>query len=298
MTGTIPAAKGLQDVRRPLDDGGGRRAKGASQLQDRIWAGSLAVVSVGVGVFMIAPSLVVMLTSLGGDEIAFPPERISVSSYAAIGGYFYDALWLSVRVAIVVVVLSLVLALPAALSVARRRGPISDFVSWFLSLPVQVPSIVKGLALYQFFILVHGVAGFVGAEGFWPLVVGHIVLVFPFVFGTLLGRAVRLDENLQLAAEGLGAGPIRRLFAIDLPLMRPAIISGGFLAFLLSFDDLPVSIFLSPLEGPTLPVTLFTTAETRLTPSVFAISAMVVVGSMLVSGAIDRIFSLRTVLSK
>jgi hypothetical protein len=148
-------------------------------------------------------------------------------------------------------VLSTLIGATAAL--ALQRGGLKAahaLTACFLS-PLILPAILTGLALFQIYLLC-GIG-----RPVWGLIMGHTVVAVPYVIRTTLAVLHNFDRRLEEAAAALGAGPVQVFFEVTLPLIRPGVIAGGIFAFIVSFDQFPVSLFLVVPNAETLPVVLF-----------------------------------------
>ena len=224
--------------------------------------------------FLILPSLVVIPLSFGsGNEMVFPPSSYSLEQYRK---YFYEANWLdatllSFRLAAITAVASLLIGIPAAYGVVRGGFPGKQALLVFLLSPVLVPVIVIALGLYLYLSAI-GLAG--TATG---LVMGHSLIAIPFVIVTAVAGLRHVDANLETAGAIMGAGPLRVFRTITLPLLRPAIFAGGLFAFLISFDEVVISTFISRAGFGTLPVKMFGSIQWEISPVLAAISTLLTV---------------------
>lgn len=161
-----------------------------------------------------------------------------------------SAILVSLRIAVIVLIIDLLIGLPAAWLVARRRFPGRRFLQALSTLPIAVPGIAIGLGLILAFPELRPTG--------WLLVGGHVLYTLPFLFGALLPALAnpQLVEKEQVAAS-LGAGPLRRFFQVTLPGIRTAVLAGTLMVLVLSLGEFNVSFFLfTPLEQP-MPVSLF-----------------------------------------
>lgn len=208
------------------------------------WAAAWALGAVGVAVFvfLLAPIVLVAIMSLGpADVLRFPPERLSLDQYRA---YFGRAPWvastlLSIEIAGAVTALSVVLGIPAALALDRLRIPQKDALYGAILSPIIIPRVVIAVALYGFL----ATLGLVGSR--LGLVIAHTALGIPFVVLTVSAALRGFDRSLENAARSLGANGLRAFFLVTFPLIRPAVISGALFAFILSFDEVVIALFLS-----------------------------------------------------
>ncbi|HXW25940.1 MAG TPA: ABC transporter permease [Xanthobacteraceae bacterium] len=255
-------------------------------------AGRLAyrAVNAGVVAFLLLPIAVVAVFALNPTPyIAFPPVGVSLRWFVKFfaSADFMHALWLSLRVAAVVVVLATVVGALAALAIARGNLPGARFLTAAFLSPLMLPAILTGLSLFQVFML----AGI--GRPVWGLVVGHTLVAVPYVLRTTLAVLHDFDRRIEEAAAVLGARPARVFFEVTLPLIRPGLMAGGIFAFIVSFDQFPISLFLVVPNGETLPVVLFNYIRFDLDGAIAAASMVSIGLALAVVFALERLIGLR-----
>ena len=227
--------------------------------------------------FLLMPSLIVVPMSFGDkDELVFPPASVSLYLYER---YFFDPSWMgatlqSVKVALGATALSLLLGVTAAYGISRSNFPGKHAVTIFLLSPIFVPVIVVALGLYLYL----GPARLTGTT--LGLIIGHTVVTVPFVIVTTLAGLRHVDRNLEIAAMVMGAGQMTVLTRVTLPLLRPTIIASVLFAFLISFDEVVVSYFISSVQQQTLPVKMYSSIHWEISPVLAAISTLLTVLSL------------------
>ena len=225
-------------------------------------------------VFILAPIAVVLLASVSRTPfLSFPPSGFTLRWFGQIItlGEFTDALRFSLEVAAFATVLSLVLGIWIALSVGRRRFPGRGALLSFFMAPIMLPELALAIGLLQYFSRL----GFV--HGTVAVVLAHSIVCTPYVVRTLVAAATRFDRALEESALSLGAPPARVLRDITLPLLRPGLISGGIMAFVISFDNVTISLFLAAPGNITLPALLYNqAAESGLNTTLAAVCALLV----------------------
>lgn len=264
---------------------------------DAFWSPFVACVVVLVTGFLLIPLVIVVGTSFNAQSVAFPPPKWSLGAYSEIAPSMWEAFGLSIQLGVGSVTIALLIGIPLALALVRSSLPLKGLLDAFFRSPLQIPAIVTGVALYQYYVLL-GTAGVPIRGEFSGLLAAHVLIIMPFVLTTLVARVAVLNPQLEEASYGLGAGVLRTTLSVTLPLLRPAIVAGGFLAFLVSFDDVAVSLFLVTTGTTTLPVNLLFTAEQSLQPSLYAVSTLIVAFSVTVAIGVERFIGLRTVLSR
>jgi putative spermidine/putrescine transport system permease protein len=245
-----------------------------------------------VYVTLSLPAVIVVAASFtAGDSLRFPPEGFSLRWYsAAIGSdIFMASLWTSTRLACVTTVLSVALGLAAAFVLDRKDFPGKDaFRSLTLS-PLIIPMVVLGLGLLQFLAWLRLNQSFVG------LLIGHVVITLPYVVRTLSASFVLFDKTLEHAAMNLRASPSRVLRKITLPLLAPALVSAAVFAFVTSFGNITLSIFLGFSGATTLPVQIFAYVEHNYDPVLAAVSTIVIVVTLVIIAIVERLVGVEKV---
>lgn len=239
--------------------------------------------------FMAAPLIVVIgvsLTPMG--YIEFPPSGISLRWYAAIldKPEFIASAWISLKLGIASASLATILAIPAALAIGRGRFIGRDGLQALFLSPLMVPTVVLGIAFLRFLTL----AGLNGT--FTGLVLCHVIIVMPFVLRLTLASVVGIDRSVEKAAVSLGASGLTVFRRVTLPTIVPGVIGGWILAFITSFDELTVTIFLVNPNTTTLPVRLFSHITQTTDPLVASVSTMAIIFSAVVMVVVDRIYGL------
>jgi putative spermidine/putrescine transport system permease protein len=178
------------------------------------------------------------------------------------------------------------LAIPAALAIARFRFPGRDAVSAFLLSPLMIPHIVLGVSFLRFF----SIAGINGT--FAGLAIGHVIIILPFALRLVLAAATGMDPAVERAAVSLGASRPTVFRRVTLPLILPGIVSGWLLAFITSFDELTMSVFISNPSTTPLPVRMFLYIQDNIDPLVAAVSALLIAVTAVLMLVLDRLVGL------
>ncbi len=231
---------------------------------------ALVVACTAIYIFLMLPLLVVFPISLSSAAyMQFPPPGFSWQWYER---YLDDPQWIdatvrSLYVAVATAILALALGVPLAFSLVRGKFPGRWLVDRIALAPLIVPTIIVSVAVYGLFAKLKLIGEWYG------LVIAHTVLALPFVVLVMSAGLRDFDRALEQAAEGLGASRARTLLKITLPLLRPSLVSAGLLAFISSFDELVVALFLA---GPnmTLPKKMFDNILMEIDPTIAAVSVM------------------------
>jgi putative spermidine/putrescine transport system permease protein len=243
--------------------------------------------------FLLAPIAIVSVFAVNPTPyISFPPVGFTLVWFAKFFANpdFINALWLSLKVAAAVLVLSMLIGATAALALARGNLPGARLATALFMSPLMLPAILTGLALFQIYLL----AGI--GRPIWGLVMGHTVVAVPYVIRTTLAVLHNFDRRLEEAAAALGANPVRVFVEVTLPLIRPGVIAGGIFAFIVSFDQFPVSLFLVVPKGETLPVVLFNYMKFDLDGAIAAASMVSIALALSVVILLEWIIGLRAYL--
>jgi len=241
-------------------------------LRARITRTVLWIVVILVAAWLIAPTLVVLpLSFTDRASFVFPPEGWSLRWYEnliADPGWL-TSLWASIRIALVVMVLAVVLGTAAAFGIARLPKRAAAVFQLLLLSPLLAPQIVTAVAVFAVFIR-WGLNG--TEQGF---VLAHLMLAVPYVVVTVTAGLERYDRRLDQAAESLGASPPRRFFDITVPSLAPSIIIGGVFAFVTSFEETVIAIYIQSPSMRTLPVQMYDSVTVDIDPTIAAVSSIV-----------------------
>ena len=259
----------------------------ASALERRSFVSLLVGLALVAGVLLIAPTVVVLITSFtSGFSLKFPPPGYSPRWYLALwteSPEIIAALVLSLKVAALATSVSIVLAVSAALPLARRPEAWARAVEAFFLSPLMLPTLAIGLALLMLFNL----AG--GGLSFWTLVAGHIAITAPYVFRTTTASLVQLDGALFECARSLGASPLFLFRTVTLPLIFRGVAAGAFIGFMYSFDNVAVSLFLSDARSEVLPIRMWHLIESSLDVRAAAVSGVLILATLLLMVVMERV---------
>jgi putative spermidine/putrescine transport system permease protein len=236
------------------------------------WIAICAISAIAL-VYLLLPTLIIVGASVTStDFIAFPPEGVSLRWFTKLWGM--EAVRLaaarSFGVASAATAIAVVLGVAAAFPLVRGRFPGREVLNTLLMSPLVLPSLVYGLAAL-IFVSALGIQLSIGV-----LVLSHVAIIVPYVIRTTAASLALLDPQLEDAARSLGANVWRTFLHVVLPNLLPGIATGAAFAFISSFDNLTVSLFLAGPRVETLPIRLFSMIEFDLDPSVAAISTVLV----------------------
>ena len=232
---------------------------------------------------ILAPLIVVFGASFSGSDtgsvvisyVAFPPERWTLDWYRRIPSSQFTALGLSFALALATAIGACAIGIPAAFGLSRARFPGRSVAAALLRAPLQIPHIVVGIAFLQLYYAVDEALGLALQGTIAGMFLGHLFLATPFVIGSTGAVLERFNARLEEAALSLGASPWRILRRVTLPMIRPGILTGALYAFIVSFVDVPVALFLSRPGLVTYPVELFQAMENDFSPASLASASLV-----------------------
>jgi putative spermidine/putrescine transport system permease protein len=243
--------------------------------------------------FVLAPLVVVCLVAFTPEAtLTVPTVDFSLRWFRALFEHadFMQAFRNSLVLATLSATLAVCLALPAASALTRYRFPGRELLNGLLLSPLMIPHLVLGVALMRFFALI-GTSG-----SFTWLVASHVIVVTPYVLRLLVGSLVGFDRSIEHAALSLGASRTAVFFKVTLPLIVPGVFGGWLLAFINSFDELTMSVFITAPTTVTLPVRMYMYATESIDPMMAAVSAMVIGLTVLAMLLLDRVYGLDRVL--
>lgn len=244
-------------------------------------------------VFLMAPVLSIAISSFSTAPLfSFPPRGFTLRWYEAIPLSYLTALEVSVVVAIGTTALALAVGVPAALALVRGQFPVRRLLSTLCLSPLMVPTLVTGVAAFQLAMVLFDTFGFSLLETELGLILGHTAFTVPFVIRSVIAGQVQFDRAAEEAAMSLGATPLRTFFTVTVPMLSPAIASGAIFAFLMSFDDVPVAMFIGGGDVTTLPVRILNSIQFDLSPAVLALCTIVAVTVILLVALCGRLFGL------
>lgn len=243
--------------------------------------------------FMLAPLVIVCLVAFTPENtLTIPTTSFSLRWFRAIFDHpdFVQSFWNSLKLAALSATLSVALAVPAGIAITRYEFRGRDGLNALFLSPLIIPHLVLGVAFLRLFALI-GATG----EFFW-LVLAHVIVITPYVMRLVMAAMVGFDRSTEQAALSLGASTATVFRRVTLPLILPGITGGWLLAFINSFDELTMSIFVTSPATVTLPVRMYMYATESIDPMMAAVSALMVA---LTAGAmvlLDRVYGLDKIL--
>lgn len=243
--------------------------------------------------FIVAPLLVVIAVSFTSKGfISMPTDGLSLRWFRAIldANEIIKAFWLSLWLGLVSASIAVLLAVPAALAMVRYRFAGRGALMGFFMSPLMIPQVVLGVAFLRFFNL----AGLSGT--FIWLAMTHVIVVMPYALRLVLSAATGMDNDAENAALSLGASRFTAFRRIVVPMILPGIVGGWMLAFIQSFDELTMTIFVATPGTTTLPVAMYNQIAQTIDPLIASVSTVLIVGTVALMLMLDRIVGLDRVL--
>ena len=251
-----------------------RKAKTAAQK----------ILSVLIYTFIYIPVIVLIVFSFNNQKANTNWVGFTTSYYSTL---FKDTdLWKiflnSMILAVVSTALSVIIGTLAAVGLSRHNFKGKTAINNILYVPIVIPEIVLAVALLSIMSVIHVPLGIV------TLIIGHTTLTVPFVIINVKSRLSNFDSSVEEASMDLGANRRTTFFRVVLPMIMPGVVSGGFLAFTLSLDDLIISNFIAGTNTTTLPVKIYSMVKAGISPEINALTTLII-GVFLIGIAVSKI---------
>ena len=259
----------------------------------RRWLGAFVVLACA---FSVAPVLVIVIESFTAtDYIVFPPPAFSTKWYVEFAKRpeFVDSLMVSIVVALCTGIAATALGTMAAIALERHAFFGRKVLQALFLAPLSLPGLIFGLALLQF------LAKYGLPRNILTLTLAHIIITMPFAIRFVSVALLAIDPNVERASASLGAGRMQTFWHVTFPLIRPGIAASVVFAFILSFDEVAASLFLSSPSAMTLPVRIFVYIDQNYDPLVTSVSSLLVFAAVIALVIIEktvgmgRLFGLR-----
>ena len=256
-----------------------------------LWHYTFRVICGLIFVFLITPILVVMPLSFNAqDFFTFTPEMLQFDpagySLKHYRDFFTNNEWQrsfknSLLIAPIATLVSVSLGTLAAIGLSQSHVPFKRAITAILISPMIVPLIISATGMFFFYSHVGNfLEGTIGFDknfvGYVKVILAHSVLGIPFVIITVTATLVGFDSSLTRAAANMGANPVKTFFKIQMPLILPGVISGGLFAFITSFDEVVVVMFVGSTNQKTLPWQMFTGLREQISPTILAVATILV----------------------
>ena len=248
----------------------------------RLYAASpvlLAATCALVLIYLVVPlGIVIPISFSAGEGLAFPPPAYSLRWYEH---YWTDRGWIdatitSFKVGFLAATFATALGTLAAIGLSRMTGRVRAIAYAFIVSPIIVPVIVLAVAIYR----LYSTFGLQGS--LLGLALAHTIIAAPFVVITVGTALARFDQQLLLASASLGETPVRTFFKVTLPLIRPSVLTGALFAFMTSFDEVVIALFVGSATTSTLPRVMWASLRSGIDPTIAAVSSLLILLSVVV----------------
>jgi putative spermidine/putrescine transport system permease protein len=247
--------------------------------------------------FLIAPIVVIIPLSFNAENFfTFTPEMLSLDPAGFSTKHYQDfftssdwqlALRNSLKIAPVATFLSVSLGTLAAIGLSQSHVPFRRAIMAILISPMIVPLIISATGMYFFYSNPYIPTPFGRIDlpftltgTYWGVVLAHAALGIPFVIITVTATLVGFDQSLTRAAANMGANPVTTFFRVQMPLILPGVVSGGLFAFITSFDEVVVVLFVGSAGQKTLPWQMFTGLREQISPTILAVATILIAVSV------------------
>ncbi|MGE0240649.1 MAG: ABC transporter permease [Parvibaculaceae bacterium] len=236
----------------------------------RLW---LYLYCLAVAIFLLAPIVVVIPMSFSPSEfLEFPPSSLSLRWYRSLAQSpeWIGAAIISLKAAALTVLVATPLGIAAAYGLQYSQAPFTRLIRSALIIPLIVPVIIIAIGVFYLYARLNLVNTLLG------LVLAHSVLAIPFVMVVISAGLQRFDANQELVARSLGASRLKAFLTVTLPQIRPSVMSAALFAFITSFDEVVVALFISRGPSSTLTRKMFTSLRDQVSPAIAAISTILI----------------------
>ena len=232
-----------------------------------------------IAAFLLLPIVFIVLLSFGSSQwLVFPPPGWTTKWYLQ---FFSNAEWMeaalsSLKVAVLTTLFAVALGLPTAFALVRGRFKGREFLYGLFTLPMIVPLVIIAVAVYALFLKL-GLTGTL-----FSFVVSHVIVALPFTIISIINSLKLFDRSIEDAAVICGASRWQAVYKVTFPAIRPGLVAGALFAFLVSWDEVVLSVMMASPTLQTLPVKMWTTLRQDLTPVIAVASTLLIGLSVLV----------------
>ena len=245
-------------------------------------------------VFLIVPLVLPIVLSVSDTPfVVFPPQGFTLKWYASVlaDRDFTDSVKFSLLLSLLATIGAIVLGTPTAIGLVRYKFPGRDIIQSLVLSPLVFPSLVTGIALLRFFSSIGSQNALVN------LVIGHVLVTVPYVVRTASASLIMLDPAVEEAARTLGAGRFMTFWRITRPQIVPGLVAGGIFAFVTSFDNYAISMWLFDAENVPLPLTMFSLISRMFDPGIAAIASLMILLSLALVLIVEKVTGLQRAMS-
>lgn len=250
----------------------------------------LSIFAFFVYFFLLAPLVIIIATSFGPDKaLIFPPRGFSLKWMANIFKVkaFRETFWISMQLSVIGTVIALILGIPAAYGLSRYNFKGKNFFNGIFLSPVLIPGIVLGFSLLRYLVI------FSKLPIYTSLLIGHVIIIIPYIIRVISSSLSNFDYSIEEASMSLGANRIKTFFVVVLPNIRSGVIAAFILAFINSFNNVPVSLFLTGPGISTLPIQMLIHVEYNFDPTIAALSVVLMLMTAILMFIIERTLGLK-----
>lgn len=245
--------------------------------------------------FLILPVVLIFAVSLTDTTyLTFPPRGLTLRWYLNVfeNPRIIKALWVSVKVGFATAVLATTLGIIGGLYLSRSRNRGARLISLLFLAPLTVPVIVLAIGL------LFTLTSFGLLRSFTAIVVGHVIITFPYVIRMIVASTGRSIEQLESAAAVLGANQWQTFQGVTFPVIRAGVVAGMLFSFLVSFNNVTITLFLSGARTQTLPVLMFNMTHEKISPELAALSTVLVLSAYGIMLILEHQFGIYRLLKK
>ncbi|KNF07868.1 ABC-type spermidine/putrescine transport system, permease component II [Gottschalkia purinilytica] len=242
-----------------------------------------------VFIFIVIPLIIIIGTSFAGESyLAFPPKSFSLKWFHNVFKYemFRNSFKVSLEISILSTLIAMLIGIPSAYILSRYEFRFKNVLNSFFLSPILIPGIILGFALLRYLILV------LKLPIYMSLLIGHVIIVIPYIIRVISSSLTSFDYSIEEASISLGASKVRTFFTIVLPNIKSGVIAAFILAFINSFNDVPVSLFLVGPGISTLPIQMLSYVEFYFDPTVSALSTLMMIVTAILMYIIERTLGL------
>ena len=264
---------------------------------ERVWYSIYRFICGCIFLFLILPILVIIPLSFNAEPyFTFTPEMLSFDSAGYSMRWYQDMInndqWLhalknSFIIGICATLLATTLGTVAALGLSRAELPYKGLIMGLLLSPMIVPLIITAAAMFFFYSAPFGISEIALAKTYLGVILAHAALGTPFVVITVTATLVGFDRNLIRASNNIGADNVTTFFNVIMPLILPGVISGALFAFVTSFDEVVVVLFMAGFEQRTIPRQMWSGIREQISPTILAVATLLVLISTILLATME-----------
>lgn len=249
----------------------------------------LTITAIIVYIFLLAPLVIISGAAFSNDNfLRFPPKGFTMKWVQNIFNVemFVRAFYISIEIAVIATTLAMIIGIPASYVLSRFNFKGKSIIQGIFITPVIVPGIVLGFSLMNFLVIKYELPIFMS------LLIGHTLIILPYIIRVISSSLNNFDYSIEEAAISLGSNPIKTFFTIVLPNITSGVLAGFILAFINSFNNVPMSIFLIGPGVSTLPIQMMSYVEYYFDPTVAALSVILMMMTAVLMFIVEKTLGL------